>query len=290
MALPHDLYIRYLVTKGCDSQGAVNSELAKLGLPRIEMEDFMRHYNAVDAALPPAIMKQASTKKYEMKFFKWMEVIGLKEIWIAEGPWAKKEMVGAWKLLIGCLADPKLVLTLNSMLVKVNNDQEISEIINGRFSAMLMPAHVALYRKYFFDCTKMTRADWKGYLANCTAVEKHLYFTALTESLDVLKTELELPANVSVASSLQYLLMKAFQKSKHYLKSSTPESNREARAWISQTISLADKYEKYKTGDKEDFSKQLLMEFDYVNEDIPAPDDDMLAQIMADQGQAKLDN
>lgn len=290
MALPHDLYIRYLVTKGCDSLGAVNHELEQLDLTQIEHKDFERHYNFVEASVPPAVLKQSASKRYEKKFLRWMEVLGLKEIWLAEGPWAKKEMMGVWKLLYGCLSDKMLTLTMNALLVKIPNDQEISEIINGRFSAMLMPAHIALYRKYFFDCAKMTRQDWKSHLTSCGPQEKHLYFIALTEKLDVLKTELELPAVISVASSLQYLFTKSFQKSKQYLNSSTPEANKEARAWISQTMALADKYEKYKTGDKQDFTNQLLLEFDYVNEDIPAPDDDMLAQIMADQGAAKIDN
>lgn len=290
MAIPHDLYIRYLVTKGCDSLGAVNSRLDELGIPRIWDDVFERQYNYVEKSVPPTIMKQMRSGRYEDKFIKWMEILGLKEIWLAEGPWAKKEMQAAWKLLKGCFSDRLIILTMNSLMVKLDNDQEISEIINSRFSAMLTPAHVALYRKYFFNCRTMTRSDWKDYLKNCDNNEKHLYFTALTENIDVLKTELELPAVVSVASSLQFLFTKAFQKSKQYLKSSTPESNREARAWISQTMALADKYEKYKTGDKQDFSKQLLLEFDYVHDDIPAPDDDMLAQIMAEQQQKKAED
>ena len=277
MALPHDLYIRYLITKGCDGLKSVNDALREIRLPEITQEDFGRNYDFVEKNVPPNVLKQASKQRYEQKFIKWMDHLSIGDIWKREGMWKHKAHAAAWELIMGCFSDRLLILTINSLLVKMPSDVEVAEIITARFSAMLQGPHVALYRKYFFNCSRMTRKDWNIYLRSCGPDEQHLYFTALSESLDVLKTELELPANVSVASSLQFLFMKSFQKAKSYLKNSTPESNREARAWIGQTMSLADKYEKYKTGDKADFSKQLIMEFDYVDEEIPGPDDDMIA-------------
>lgn len=288
MAVPHDLYVRYLVTAGCDSVTEVNKRLAELSIPLIGHSAFAAQYDFVESSVPPTVMKQISKRIYEPKFLKWMNTLGIGDIWCANGPWAKKEVTAGWKLIMGLFADKRLTLTMNALMVKVADDNEVAEIISARFSAMLNKTHVSLYRKYFFDSRRMTRECWRSFLQYCSPEEKNLYFIALTENVDVLKTELELPANVSISSALQFLFTKSFQKAKQYLNVPTPEGDKAARAWISQTMALADKYEKYKTGDKADFSKQLLMEFDYVHEDIPAPDDDMLLAIM-DGAQKKAD-
>jgi hypothetical protein len=149
---------------------------------------------------------------------------------------------------------------------------------------MIREDHIALYKKYFFDPQRMTRKDWKTFLADATDKEKHVYFTALTEPLDILKTELELPSDISVSQPLQILLTKADQKAKMYLDLSTPDANKEARAWISVVSDLTGKYEKYRTGDKTDFAKQLQMQFDFIDNDFPAPDAEVLNLLTEELG------
>ena len=42
-------------------------------------------------------------------------------------------------------------------------------------------------------------------------------------------------------------------------------------------MNLADKYEKYRSADSSDFSKSLQMEFEYIDNEFPTPDESTLS-------------
>lgn len=280
MANPSDLYIRFLVTKGHDDQKKVDSLLKELGITSgVSQSDFDKQYDLVVRSVPSNIVKQIQNGIYEGDFLKWMNALEVKDAWEAEPKFAVQEKRRIWLLLMGLLDDPHVKLCLNGLLIKGVNANDIAELVNTRFATMLREDHVKTYKKYFFDPQRMTRKDWKPFLSTATAKEKHIYFTALTESLDILKTELELPSDISVSQPLQILLTKAYQKAKIYLDLSTPEANKEARAWISVVSDLTGKYEKYRTGDKTDFAKQLQMQFEFVDDAFPTADAETLASL-----------
>lgn len=282
MATPYDLYLRFLVTKGFDDLKEVNAHLETLNLSPVKQDAFDKQYEMVTNSLPKPLIKQIELKFYEPEFLKWMGVLEVKELWLGEKAFLIPEIKRQIHFVQGLHGDPYLRLCINALLVKALQSAELAEVINVRFSAMLKDSHVDLYQKYFFDPRRLTRKDWKSFLKDQGNQEKHIYFTALTEDIDTLKTELELPAQVNVSEPIQFLLTKSYQKAKDYLRLSTKEANVEARAWITQVISLAEKYEKFKTGDKTDFSKQLQMEFDFVDTEFATPDADTLAELMAE--------
>lgn len=272
MACPFDLYIRYVITKGFTDPDSIAKEIERVGLGDTLEENIDKQYDLVSKTLPPSIWAQVENRRYEGDFLKWMKVLEVRDAWLGDGKFAEPEMRRRWTLLMGLLDDPHVTLAINGLLIKNVPVPDIAEIVSARFSAMLKDYHITLYRQFLFDPRRMTRKDWKAFLKAKSAKEKSIYFTALTESVDTLKTRLELPADVSVSHQLQYLLSESFQKAKTFLELSTPEAGREARAWIKQVAELTDKYEKYRTGDKADFAKQLQMQFDFVDHDFPTPD------------------
>lgn len=287
MATPFDIYIRFLVTKGFDSLRDVNDHLAELAIAKVPDEAFVAQYDLVEKSLPERIFRQLSTKQYEGDFLKWMKFLEIEEFWQGEKNYVVPEVKRRITVITGIHDDPYLKLCLNGLLIKNVNSKDTTDIINSRFSALLKEEHIDLYRKYFFDPRRLTRKDWKQFIKDQPNREKHIYFTALNEPLDVLKTELELPAQVSVSEPLQFLLTKSFQKAKDYLNVGTKEANAEARAWISQVVMLSEKYEKFKSGDKTDFAKQLQMEFDFIDNEFPQPDVDTMKELMDDQENKK---
>jgi hypothetical protein len=158
---------------------------------------------------------------------------------------------------------------------------ELVQVVNNRYASLLRDEHIILYEKYFFCARRMTRGAWRGFLKGCDPNEARIYFTALSEPLEVLKTELELPAQISSSETLQYLLTKSYLKAKQFLGVNTPEGNREARYWVDTVLQLVDKYEKYRASDATDFGNALQMEFDFVDTEFDMPDREVLGEISA---------
>lgn len=279
MARPYDLYVRFLITKGMNDLNEVNLSLEELHIPKIDQDYYDAIYEGIKRSCPKGVLRQMEDKRPEKDFLKWMKVLDVSELWEGEKaflvPTRKREIAVATSIN----DDPHLSLCVNALLMKGLRGKDITESVNPKFSAMLKPEHIDIYQKYFFSPQRMSRADWKTYIAECGNKEKHIYFVALSEPLDILKTELELPTQVNVTEPLQFLLTKSYLKAKQYLGYSTKESNAEARAWISQVTTLTDKYMKYKSSDTTDFAKTLQMEFDYIDTEFPTPDAETLNQL-----------
>lgn len=275
--VPYELYVRFLVTKGLDLE-QVNEQLKTLTLKPISQKDFDRNYELVHSMLPAPVSKQVVDQKPEGDFFKWMIVLEVNELWEFEPKYRIPERL-PYKLAIDVNYDPQLRISIFALLIKGIQSDDIAQTLNLRFSCMLKKEHVSFYEKYFCNARRMTRGHWRAYLSSSDERERAILFTALTEDLDTLKTALELPSKAHISDALQFLFTNSYQKAKHYLRLTTPDANKEARAWINQTVQLADKYEKYRTGDAEDFSKTLQMEFEYISSDFQTPDEATLVDL-----------
>jgi len=273
MAIPYDLYIRYLATKGFDDLSLMNEEISKFSLRPISQLCFDQHWDMVAETLPKGILSQIQKKLYGPDFEKHMAILEVKDLWDAMASKASR------RALEDIHADPALRLTINALLVKGLKIEEISRLVNTKFTAALKETHVELYMRYFFNPRRMRRSDWKSYLSDASIREKNIIFMALTESIDTVKTELDLPAQISVSDTLQWLITKSFARAKLCMNAGTPETSQEARSWIDKIVQLSDKYEKYRSADQQDFAKSLQMEFDFLEDDFDSPDGEMLSEI-----------
>ena len=273
MAIPYDLYIRYLTTRGVDDLEALSPELSKFSLRPASQRDLDRQLDILQEILPKGILSQIKRKLYGPDFEKYLTILEVKDLWEAFSVKASRRAIE------DIHEDPALRLTINALLAKSLKIEEISRVVNTKFTAALKETHVDLYMRFFFDPRRMRRSDWKSYLADAPAKERHVMFMALTESVDTLKTELDLPAQISVSDTLQWLITKSFARAKLCLNSGTPESSQEARSWIDKIVQLSDKYEKYRSADQQDFAKSLQMEFDFIDDEFDSPDGEMLSEI-----------
>lgn len=279
MAIPYELYIRFLATKGLDDLKAVNEDLAAHHLFPIQQDLLDRQWDLIHSVVSKGILAQIERKTYCADFLQYMRVLEVEDLWLAEpGVTAGSKNTNP-KLVYDILQDPMLKITANGLFIKKMHVAELTRILTAKFSALYKDIHFDIYSRFFFNPCRMTRRDWKEYLRLCGERERRIYFTALTEDMEVLKTELDLPAQVSVSNTLQYLLTKSFQKAKTYLNINTPEAGKEAREWISQVSNLADKYEKHRSGDQHDFAKSLQMEFDFIDDQFDTPDSDTILSV-----------
>ena len=282
MALPYDLYIRYLITKGIDTENDVNARLKELYLPEIKRKDVERQASNIETLIPQGILSQIENKSYGADFLQWMDMIEVSQLWRKDKPFLDLETRSVMKIVYDIHEDPIRRLNINALLIKRVPHAELAQTVGTRFSCMMQEHHITIYEKFFFDPRRLLRGDWRPFLERCNEAERKIYFTALTETLEVLKSELGLPTSVNVSEVIQTLLTKSYLKAKQYLNLSTKEANTEARAWMAQVVALTEKYEKYRSADSSDFTKNLQMEFEYIDGDFPVPDKETLDELAKD--------
>ena len=273
MSRPYELYIRYLFTTGIENRLQANDKLEELGLPPISLDEYTEVGAYVLDAIPRGIAKQLETGKYGPDFSPWMDLLDVSELWYG----SEKDL----KAVYDIHTDKQYRLSLNTLLIKHIPIGDIQQMLNIKFSAAFSVKQLEIYRKFFFDPSRMRRADWLNFVDSCGPHEKHIYFTALTRDVEAVKAELDLNATIPVSEELAKLLRKALNKANQYMRVSGKEGNVEARYWIDTVLKLTDKYEKYRATDSADFSKSLQMEFEYIDNEFPLPDEETLASLNA---------
>lgn len=290
MVVPYELFLRFLATRGLDTVGAFVVKLHSLGLPAVCQADIDRQFDLIYKVIPKIAISQIENDTPRKELAQAAKVLEIEHLWYFEEEALSGDMGADFqteardhkkdmKLIYDVHQDRLLRLSMNALLMKDISSTEIVRILSGKFSMLLKEKHVDMYSKLFFNPAIMTRRDWRSFLKDCNVEDRKIYFTALTEDVEVLKTELDLPANINVSSTLQWLLTKSFRKAKEFINIGTPESNQEARAWMDQVLKLTDKYEKYRSGDQNDFSKALQMEFEFLEDDFGSPDDSLLSEV-----------
>lgn len=279
MPTPYDLYIRYLATTGIDDINVLNESLKVLNLPVASQQDLDAQWDLIHKVLPTNIVNQIERKTYYGDFMKNMAVLEVSDLWYHQIGKGDPVIPFVRFVFENIHTDSWLRVCINALLIKKTSYEEISRILSSKFSVPIKERHLDVYVRFFFNTSQMTRSLWKSYIKRYAGKEAHIYFTALTESVEVLKTELDLPAVVNVSDSLQWLLTKSMMKAKTYLNMGSLEAGREAREWIDQVVKLTDKYEKHRSGDQHDFAKALQMEFEFVEEAFDTPDTEIASEL-----------
>lgn len=278
MIKPYDLFLRFLVTKGCSSPAEVNEYLSDISLPHINQKEFDEQHKLVHDALPRPISDQVVDNKYHGDFLKWMKILEVYDLWCYEKPF-RRETHKHIKLVHDIHQDIQMRVTINALLIKGTARKDICADINTKFSGMLKEGHVEAYQRFYWNVRRMTRKAWKSYIRVSKEYEAGVLFSALTEDSDVVRTKLDLTAKANVSSTLQFFFVQSSQRAKEYLRLKTPDNDKEARSWIKMSMDLADKYAKHRTGDVDDFGKTLQLEFEYVENIFPTPDDMLILEV-----------
>lgn len=279
MAVPYDLYIRFLITKGIGDLEGLNAALEELSLPPVTAKTLDIQYDLIYKSVPLGIQTQMEKKSYSSDFLQWMKVLEVDQLWYGEK--ACHDII--WKQIIKLASDIHedchLRTTINCLLIKAMNSGDIARMLAAKYSTLLQEEHILFYTRHYFDPRRMTRRDWRQYIASCPNEEKNAYFLALTEPLEAVKAELELNSKISVSEILQFHLAKTHYRARECLSINTPGSAKEARAWLSTLTELVDKYEKYRATDNEDFARSVQMEFEFVDTPHATPDTEILREL-----------
>jgi len=294
LRLPHENYIRFLITTGLGID-EVNEELKEIGLPTCPVDGmgnstyFDEQYQLLqDSQIPKQIKKywaKEDKHKIPQDFFSYMNVVGLKEAWLYNI--GKND---AFLNALDALKDPDINLATKTLLATKIQPIEVSALINGRFAYVFPETAVALYAKYFFNVSIMSRESWAEYLKLVDGSERMVLYKALSGREKEVRADLELPNKISVAEHYQQIHVMAMEKFSMYRRNATPETDQLALKWASLAMASGDKYEKLKLGDASDFTKDIQLEFETVNTAFPMVGQETVDEVRDQKNAAKREN
>ena len=266
MKLPHENYIRFLITTGLDSQG-LNEHLESLNLPRCSEEYFDNQYEILmDAPLPKSIKRywKNSALPFPKGFIEYMNTVDLKEAWLYN---IGKNKI--FTLAVDAAGDPDVSLCIKALLALRTEHEEVSALINGKFGMPFPKESSEVFQKYFFNTKIMLRTDWRAFLNILDEEERIVIYRGITGQGMELRAELGLPNKISVSEHYQKIHIFAMEKFQTFRQTSDPKADAHALKWAAMAMSSGDRYEKLKTSDASDFGRDLQMEFETISTEFP---------------------
>lgn len=277
MRLPHEQYIRFLITLNFDYEDVLDN-ISDLGLVSISKEYFDSQKAILHSTKIPKSIKDfwvAKTKpKLPKNFLSHMNAIGLQEAWIYN-----LGKPSDFKISLDVVQDSDVSIYVRSLIAAGVAPAEISALINGKFGMVFPENAVTIFQSYFFQPLIMSRKSWGLYLEKLRPEEKNLIYLGITGQQVVLRAELGLPVKISVSEHYQKLHIFAMQKFETYKKTNSPDADQNALKWAQLAMSSGDKYEKLKVGDVADFGRDIQMEFDFIDTDFPMIGEENLDEI-----------
>ncbi len=160
-------------------------------------------------------------------------------------------------------------LAIQGLLIKGIEHQELAALIGSKFNIRCEPTHTKMYEDYLFSVQRVDKDSWRKYFSLAdTTLKAHLVDCFKLET-EALRTKYGLPSKLSFVSSLQELHFLSMTKVREYAKDRSPDSDRNARSWAQLAMVSGSQYEKFRTKDLTDFSKEVTMEFEYVDTKYP---------------------
>jgi hypothetical protein len=261
--LPHERFVRYLITCGRDLP-EVNKSLANLSLAGIDKTQYARIYKELTANAPKEAKQHWAdpTKVKEPKgYVKLMRDLDLEEAYAGSA---------TFKAMLSFAENEPFALAVQALFVKNTELMEMAAVLVAKFQLQCEQTHLKLYRSYLFDVPTVTKEDWRQYFSLAGPQLRSHLIDCFKLDAEALKTMHGLPSKVSYVSSLQEMHMLAMTRFREYAKDRGPESDKNARMWASLAMSSGSQFEKYRTKDLTDFSKEVAMEFEYVENKFPS--------------------
>jgi len=259
MRLPYEKFLLASIVKGQKIDDLLKG--LKIGLPKKEYKEHIVK-SIKSSNLPKAIINhifkpRATAPKNHNKYVGSMGVAD-----------AYKDSK-AFKSAYALFEDLNIRECLFPLLLLKLSAEEITALLNGKFGENYRTSQIEMFSKYFFDISIMKRADWSVFIAGLAGKEKENVLRAFNNKETEVRADMGLPTKLSVSENYQMMHILATEKFRLLMQSKDPGSDTQALKWAQLAMSSGDKYEKLKVGDIGDFSKDLQIEFDYIENDFP---------------------
>jgi hypothetical protein len=261
--LPHERFVRYLITCGRDLP-EINKMLVDMCLAELDKAQYARIYKELVSHAPKEVKAHwgdPAKVKEPKGYAKIMRDLDLED--------AHAKTAVFTQMMTLAINEP-LALVLQAMLLKGVDAMEMAALISSKHNIQCEQQHVKMYRDYVFDAPRVTKEEWKVYYSLASQTLKAHLIDCFKLDVEALKTQFGLPSKTSYVTSLQEMHILAMARFREYAKDRGPESDKNARMWASLAMTSGAQFEKFRTKDLTDFSKEVAMEFEYVETKFPS--------------------
>lgn len=270
MRYPYSLFIKFLISRKAD----VNKTLKSLSLPPIEAEERAEHDTPADP-LPRSVEKffrsPGNLVVEKEGFLEWAKVHDIYELWSIQpefeadiSPQSRRDTVAACELF----ADPNKRTSLAVLLLKGFSDEAVSEVFETKFDHKVPAETLAVSRKYFFDFTRLTRADWQHLLEGIPRDQKAMLHLGLEpHTKEFVQYSVGKLPSISFDEIMHDIMVSSYYKFKACLNQ--PLADQMAMQWAKTSMAAGLNKIKFGRGDDVNFEEEMQLRFEFTEPTFP---------------------
>lgn len=274
MRYPYSLFIKFLISRKAD----VNRTLESLCLPPIDAEERAAH-DTPAAPLPRSVEKffQSPSNIVTAKegFLDWAKVHGIDELWSVQpefeddsDPQSRRDILAACELF----ADPNKRTSLAVLLLKGFSDEAVSEVFESKFDHKVSAKTLEVARRYFFDFTRLTRADWQHLLEGIPKDQKAMLHLGLEpHTKEFVQYSVGKLPSLSFDEIMHDIMVSSYYKFKACLNQ--PLADQRAMQWAKTSMAAGLNKIKFGKGDDVNFEEEMQLRFEFTEPSFPSLED-----------------
>lgn len=285
MRVPYQRHLVWLILTGKDRE-KISTIYDRLTIPKPTKEtlDEVEQLVLEKFPIPSSTRRRLERKTYSDQDMSFFEMIRFGYLYkVTFGDEKDKLQKIHQELQERILEHPTLRIAIECCLIKKMDPDEIVALAQAGYGVYLSKEAVEQFRSIFFDIEGFTKDDWRAYLAHVAEAQENYmysrYFAALTKHKDEVMHLVGLPTKKTFAAFLETVLVTSDYKFKFYSRQNTLEGDRAARYWADVGVKAGERYEKFAAKDVTDFANTVQTEFEYVNDEIPMADADLIATV-----------
>jgi hypothetical protein len=188
-----------------------------------------------------------------------------------------EDWTAVWKML----ENPVQRVAIECALLAGVTATELETQFSAATGTQLKASVVELFSHYFFDHAAMRKSDWREYLGLCSSHSclHRSYLTALTRPKDEVLHSVGVPTKIQIGAMLSNIVAVANFKFQRYSAHDSPELDDQSRKWAKLAVETSLKLEKFSSSDAGDFASAIQSEFEFLDEEIPMVDPEMLKEL-----------
>lgn len=274
MRYPYSLFIKFLISRKAD----VNKTLKSLCLPPIDAEERAAH-DTPAAPLPKSVERffqsQHNVVTEKTGFLDWAKVHGIDELWSVQpefeadsDPHERQNVLGACDLF----ADPNKRTSLAVLLLRGFGDEAVSEVFESKFDTKVSAKTLEVAKKYFFDFTRLTRADWQHLLDGIPKDQKAMLHLGLEpHTKEFVQYSIGKLPSLSFDEIMHDIMVSSYYKFKACLNQ--PLADQRAMQWAKTSMAAGLNKIKFGKGDDVNFEEEMQLRFEFTEPTFPSLED-----------------
>ncbi|NCU31072.1 hypothetical protein EOM57_04680 [Candidatus Saccharibacteria bacterium] len=269
MLFPHERYLTVLLLKGL-SYEEITSKLRSLRLPIPEEYDINSKRDTLFENIPDELLCYVTPgNKYNLNTFvtkagSLVNAFDIDELI----PVLKGNEATEWLNALYVVTDKYLGPLTLSMLVAQKTNKEIQEECDKSYNFTPSEESLELVRKYFWDCSRLSRMEVRYCIASITdSITKSAMTNAVHNKLQDSQWRLTGENTLTLEKILVTVMNEAYDKFQTSMLANDTDNAAKASRWADLAIKAAEKYNKVSSDTKTNIIRDFEIRLNKLSQD-----------------------